>query len=283
MARKGEKNSISKFKNCKNMKDEIFYYESQGLPFQTNNLTIHPSFILMLVETSQEGYHIIDNKKYPLKGWQLHYLFSNQTHQWKLGDNTQIYQIIINNDNFDLIKLALRFNQSFYQKNAVIDLTKAHFEYLLYEFKEIEKELNSNFTLYEMICSRVRIILQKASKIIEDQTPNINMYFSSNIIYNFLDLIDIYYKEEKELIFYAEKLNITPNYLGILSRKYLNQSGNKTIKAKLLLEAKRRLLTPDLSIKEITLELGFKEQAHFANFFKSATGKSPSEFREYNT
>ncbi len=167
------------------MKNEVFYYESQGFPFQANNLSRHQSFILMLVEAYEEGYHIIDNKKYPVEGWQLHYLFSNQTHHWKLGATTKIYQIILNNDDFDFIKLVLRFNQSFYQKNAVVNLTKIHFDYLLSEFKEIEKKLNFNCTFYEVICSKVRIILQKAHKIIETQSPNIPIGFSSNIIYNF--------------------------------------------------------------------------------------------------
>jgi len=281
MAKKEKNNPLNLFKDCENSRKEIVYYESIGKPKLYTKPHAHQFFTLILTETHEEGYHLIDKKKHPVKGMQLHYLFPNRLHYWEVGRETTIYQLMISNSNFDLIKLALRFNQSFYEKNSVINLTQKDFDYLLYEFKEIGKELNSDIILFEMICSRIRIILQKASKIIERQLPSssIDGYFSSSIIYDFLNLIDLNYREEKELSFYAKKLNLTSNYLGVLCKKHLNQSGNKVIKTRLILEAKRRLVIPVLSIKEIAFDLGFKEQAHFTNFFKSATGKSPSEFR----
>lgn len=281
MAKKEKNNTLNLFKDCENNRKEILYYESKGNPKLYTKPHSHQFFTLILIETNEEGYHLIGEEKHPVKGMQLHYLFPDQLHYWEVGPETKIYQLMINNTNFELIKLALRFNQSFYEKNPVINLTQKYFDYLLYEFKEIGRELNSDLVLFEMICSRIRIILQKASKIIERQLPSasIDVYFSSSIIYAFLNLIDIHYREEKELTFYAKKLNVTANYLGILCKKHLNQPGNKVIKTRLILEAKRRLVVPALSIKEIAFDLGFKEQAHFTNFFKSATGMTPSEFR----
>jgi len=281
MAKKEKNNTLNLFKDCENNRKEILYYESKGNPKLYTKPHSHQFFTLILIETNEEGYHLIGEEKHPVKGMQLHYLFPDQLHYWEVGPETKIYQLMINNTNFELIKLALRFNQSFYEKNPVINLTQKYFDYLLYEFKEIGRELNSDLILFEMICSRIRIILQKASKIIERQLPSasIDVYFSSSIIYAFLNLIDIHYREERELTFYAKKLNVTANYLGILCKKHLNQPGNKVIKTRLILEAKRRLVVPALSIKEIAFDLGFKEQAHFTNFFKSATGMTPSEFR----
>lgn len=281
MAKKEKNNILNLFNDCENNRKEILYYESKGNPKLYTKPHSHQFFTLILIETPEEGYHLIDDKKYPVKGMQLHYLFPNQIHYWEVNPKTKIYQLMINNTNFELIKLALRFNQSFYETNPVIELSQKHFDYLIYEFKEIGRELDSDLILFEMICSRIRIILQKASKIIERQLPSISIdvYFYSSTIYAFLNLIDIHYREEKELTFYARKLNVTANYLGVLCKKHLNQSGNKVIKTRLILEAKRRLVVPVLSIKEIAFDLGFKEQAHFTNFFKSATGMTPSEFR----
>lgn len=281
MAKKENNNTLNLFKDCENNSKEILYYESTGNSKLYTEPHSHQFFTLILIESNKDGYHLIDEEKHKVEGMQLHYLFPDQLHYLEVGPEAKIHQVMINNTNFELIKLALRFNQSFYEKNPVIHLTQKNFEYLLYEFKEIGRELNSDLILFEMICSRIRIILQKASKIIERQLPDasIDVYLSSSVIYAFLNLIDIYYQEQKELTFYARKLNVTANYLGILCKKHLNQPGNKIIKTKLILEAKRRLVIPALSIKEIAFDLGFKEQAHFTNFFKSATGKTPSEFR----
>ncbi len=259
------------------MIQEIFYFESQGTPcFQSNS---EQFFSLLLTEADEEGFYEIGTKKFPIAKRQLHYIFHSHDLNWKSTANTKIYQFLINRNNFDLIRLYLRFNQSFYEKKPTINLTGKDFDYLLYEFKEIGKEIDTDFLLNEIICSRIIIILQKAIQIVKHQSSNIDLYFSSNIIYEFLDLIDIHYKEEKELLFYSEKLNITTNYLGVLCKKHLKTSGNKVIKNKLILEAKKRLITPNLSVKEIAFDLGFKEHAHFTNFFKLATGYSPSEFR----
>ncbi len=281
MTKKEKNNTLNLLKDCKNNRKEIVYNESTGNPKLYTDLNTLPFFTLILIETHKAGYHLINDEKHKVEGMQLHYLFPHQFHHWEVDPETKIHQLMISKTYFDLIKLALRFNQSFYENHPVINLTPNHFEYLLYEFKEIGKELNSDLILFEMICSRIRIILQKASKIIERELPDasIDVYFSSSVIYEFLNLIDVHYQEQKELSFYARKLNVTTNYLGILCKKHLNQSGNKVIKTRLILEAKRRLVVPNLSIKEIAFDLGFKEQAHFTNFFKSATGKTPSKFR----
>ena len=42
------------------------------------------------------------------------------------------------------------------------------------------------------------------------------------------------------------------------------------------------LMHADKSIGEIAFALGFEDPSYFARFYKSQTGKSPSEFRAAN-
>lgn len=103
------------------------------------------------------------------------------------------------------------------------------------------------------------------------------------VIKSFSVLIDEYFKEESSVNFYADKLNITPNYLNILSQKYLKMPAGDVIKERTILEAKRLLTSTDLSIKEIGYQLGFNDNAYFSKVFKKYAGKTPGEFKEsYN-
>ncbi len=48
---------------------------------------------------------------------------------------------------------------------------------------------------------------------------------------------------------------------------------------RLILEAKREIAYGKKSLKQISFELGFSDQAYFSRFFKVQTGIMPLEFR----
>jgi transcriptional regulator GlxA family with amidase domain len=61
------------------------------------------------------------------------------------------------------------------------------------------------------------------------------------------------------------------NYTGLSPRQYCLQLK--------IMRAKELLLSTELSVKEISYELGFESIHYFSRMFKQKTGKSPSEFR----
>ena len=61
------------------------------------------------------------------------------------------------------------------------------------------------------------------------------------------------------------------NYTGLSPRQYCLQLK--------IIRAKELLLSTNLSVKEISYELGFESIHYFSRMFKQKTGKSPSEFR----
>ncbi|WP_410494006.1 helix-turn-helix domain-containing protein [Chryseobacterium sp. G0162] len=50
---------------------------------------------------------------------------------------------------------------------------------------------------------------------------------------------------------------------------------------RVLLETKRLLLSTELNLKQICVELGFVETAHFCQFVKLKLGMTPTQFREH--
>ena len=78
----------------------------------------------------------------------------------------------------------------------------------------------------------------------------------------------------------AEKLNISPNYLGSLLRVLTGQNTQQHIHNKLIEKAKEKLSTTDLTVSEIGYELGFEHLPSFSKLFKSKTNLSPLKFRQ---
>ncbi len=80
--------------------------------------------------------------------------------------------------------------------------------------------------------------------------------------------------------FVAEKLNVSPSYLGSLLRLHTGQNTQQHIHTKLIEKAKEKLSTTNRSISEIAYELGFEHSQSFSKLFKTKTNLSPLEFRK---
>lgn len=99
-------------------------------------------------------------------------------------------------------------------------------------------------------------------------------------IRRFYVLVDMHYREKKQVQEYADLLNKSPKTLANILSAYGLPSAIRIIHERLEAEARRLLLFTSKSSKEIAILLGFEEQASFARFFKNSTGLSCSEFRK---
>lgn len=92
----------------------------------------------------------------------------------------------------------------------------------------------------------------------------------------FLQLIDVNFKEQHSVQFYLKELKISDKKLGSLSKHHLGMSPLQAIHHRLVLEIKRLLLFGEESHKELTYSLGFDSPASFSAFVKKKTGSTPS-------
>lgn len=79
--------------------------------------------------------------------------------------------------------------------------------------------------------------------------------------------------------FFAEKLNLSSNYLSDMLRSSTGQSAQQHIQQKLIDKAKALLSSTGFSVSEIAYQLGFEYPQSFSKLFKNKTGKTPKEFR----
>ena len=75
-------------------------------------------------------------------------------------------------------------------------------------------------------------------------------------------------------------LGISPNYGLEIFQKVYKMSPRKYLSQLKLQEAKILIQQPDVSLKEISIRLGYKNLSHFSRQFKRWTGLSPTEFRK---
>ncbi len=79
---------------------------------------------------------------------------------------------------------------------------------------------------------------------------------------------------------YAEMMHISPKNLNKIVKEVMGVTAKYVISEQLLIRSCRDLRFTNLSIKEISIQLGFSEPEHFSNFFKKNIGCSPIAYRQ---
>ena len=93
-----------------------------------------------------------------------------------------------------------------------------------------------------------------------------------------MTLLASYYDKERSVRFYAEKLNLTSNYLSGIIKDYTGKTASEWIEEYVILEAKALLKFSGLNIQQVAYELNFPSQSMFGKYFKKQTGMSPKVY-----
>lgn len=136
-----------------------------------------------------------------------------------------------------------------------------------------------------------KIVAAQALTLIELVTHFHQNYSSQNntsltrqeaLLRDFDALLQKHYLENKDVAFYAQKLNLTPNHLSETLKTITGKSAKKRIEDALIFEAKSLLRQTQMSVKEITYWLGFEDDSYFVKFFKQSEGMTPNVYRLRN-
>lgn len=100
------------------------------------------------------------------------------------------------------------------------------------------------------------------------------------IFNRFIDEVQNHYKQERQVIFYANLLCITPKYLSSVIHEVSGKYATEWIDEYVIFEAKALLKNYNITIKEICQKMNFSTQSMFAKYFKKHTGQTPRDFRK---
>lgn len=243
----------------------------------------HDFYLIFFVEEGH-GIHEIDFKQYEVKPLQVHFLRPQQVHYWKLSGNTIGYQLMFSNSTINLLNgLSLL---PFFQLGVfpVLDLSTEAFQSLKIELKKMQELLLKNDDIdHEISLLQFFLLLKKLQKYYAKSYEELDSKITDPKIQEFKQLLEKYFAENNQVAFYAEKLNITANYLNIRCKKKLGITASQIIQQRVILEAERLLITTNMSIKEIAFSLGFFDTGYFNHYFKKWMNKTPGQFRSsYN-
>ncbi len=99
------------------------------------------------------------------------------------------------------------------------------------------------------------------------------------ICQEFLKLVEQYATQHRDLTFYADKLCITPKYLSVVVRKASDRSPVEWIDSAVMRYARTLLSSSDMTVQQISAELGFPNPSFFGQYFKRHEGTTPKRYR----
>ena len=242
-------------------------------------------FYTMFIVESGFGKLIIDNEIHELKKGRVFFVNYNQVFRITEAENFKGEAVLFTRSFYNLIYTGnrkIKNDTAFSHLPSFMDFSKND----LANFKAGINDIRKEFTQPEVLSKEIICLLLKASmlKYIR-KTDNANYIDfktnrKSNYIEQFKNLVEIHFKELKRTSDYSEKLTISANYLNALVKEKLDISAENLIQNRVILEAERLLLNTDLSVTEISFELGFSDKSHFGKYFKKITQESPNNFRK---
>ena len=227
--------------------------------------------------------HSIDFVSYPLEKGYIYFIAPGQTHEWDVKVYKQEYKgfLITFNASFLLSKntsLAQTLQRLFSPLNALPyvyykenDIREA---FNVLQILEIEyKKTSSNFYVLR---SLLETLLHYTAKL-QVQHPK-STDIDSLRLNNLVQEIENNFREEKNVAFYARKLDLSSKRLNEIVKSITGETVTQTIHHRLVLQAKREIVSGMKNIQTISDELGFENPSYFARFFKKHEGITPTEF-----
>ena len=113
-----------------------------------------------------------------------------------------------------------------------------------------------------------------------DRTGAVTLQPADATVAQLRALVDEFFRQQRLLGFYAEKLGMTVDRLNDHVKRSTGVTAGHLIRQRVLTEAKRQLVFTTQPIHDISEELAFADPSHFARFFRKQTGTTPHEFRD---
>lgn len=134
----------------------------------------------------------------------------------------------------------------------------------------------------EILKNVFNIFLYELGGIAQKYAPVKNTTFTrkEHLVMQFVNMLQKRFKEQRNVQYYANELNVNPKYLTQTVKEVSGKSAGELIDDFVIQEAKLLLTDSSLSISEVGDILHFSDQSFFGKFFKRHTGFSPSEFRK---
>ena len=215
-----------------------------------------------------QSIHVEPNPEVPVPKWTALLFHPDLLNRTQLGKNIGRYEF------FD------------YTSNEALHLSCGEIEIYRGVLAMIQQELERGIDKHsrELIVSNIELLLNYCLRFYDRQFVT-REEINHTVVKKFTDLLDRYIADKARreglpsVAYFADKCCYSTKYFGELVKTETGRTARDFINDRLLRTAKQLLADEELSISQVSQELGFEYPQHFVRFFKSQTGKTPSEYR----
>ncbi len=240
----------------------------------------------ILIITNGIGQHNIDFKKHDFSTGIFVFTAKNQVQSYDFKPGNSGYIITFSesflNETIRTHKgLSKTWLYNFHFNKPTVQVVAKEQEYFVTLTERIFQEFNKKDGLVddEIIQALLNLLLLNSERIKKEELLKSSNLDYCNIFFSFKNLVETKYSATRNATYYADELKISYKHLNNICKQFIKKTAKQFIDDFIVLEAKRCLLTSNMSVKEITKHTGFDESTNFVKYFKKHTKLSPVQFR----
>ena len=244
------------------------------------------SFYHLVFFTKGGGAQTIDFQSFPVRPNQVYFMVPGQVHSWAFEGEVDGYIINFSGSFFQSFLLKANYIDELpffggIAQDAVIDLPAPTAKIVIDLFEQLLAEVATPTPMgNDMTRALMLQIFITIARLANNQMESNVPAYNQTLLHNFQKLIEKNYSRLKLPKEYAALLFITPNHLNALCNAVVGISAGEVIRNRILLEAKRLLVSRDMTVLEIADHLNFTDNSYFTKFFKKLEGQTPEAFRK---
>jgi len=235
---------------------------------------------------SAEGMITVDSQRQALRNQAIYYFVPGQMRQFQFAGNMLGYRIAFSQDFLNSGRHSRSIDAWMEATNinslpVVIDAGDDFRQ----DLEEIIRKMQREFTNYyllrsEILCGLLNILIIHFSRKLNASAKDFTFSKDTDLVMKFKSLLKRDFLTRKQVGDYAGELCVTANYLNRTVKKITGFTASHHIQQQIILEAKRKAMQSNVSMKEIAYFLGFDNLAHFSKFFKNNSGMNFSTFKK---
>ena len=255
---------------------------------------LQANYFSFILTNEGSGTYYLDDNKFPFASKSFYFTNPGHVKSYELQESKEAL-IITLSDTFLQENVQFEIFEEFpfllAEKSPPYALSAGDFEEFDTLYQQILREFNTDSVyknkilgnLFTVLLIKLKEKFWSAYNPIEEgnRDSQIVKSFKKQLEKAFTSILDDDANDVKlQAQYFAEKLNLHPNYLNSVIKSKTDRTVNDWVSKRTLSLAKTLLLNTSLSAKEIAYKLGFSESTHFGRFFKKHTNLSPNAFRK---
>jgi len=213
----------------------------------------------------------------------LWFVAPGQVISWVRDPNFEGYHLLFTEEFIRTIpNLQAEFPFLRFSENSVFHTTDEEQRWLELDMERMLSVFQNPHPYQEKVLEGMVVSMLYNSKSIYERFKTSENQLSRGqlLTQKFQQMVNKLYIDSKNVGDYAERLNVTPNYLTTTIKQNTGKTAKDIIQNRVFLESKNMLVYSTLDIAEIAYQLNFQEPTHFTRFFRKFSGTTPNKFRQ---